>query len=101
MFDFGDNLEDVFWTKYSSYAVKAWKDGIRLYQTDSGKLMLMDDKGVKYHTAIVEEYANKIRKYDSGYQLPKMNFGLGCSGCGCAPVGTAAVVILLIIIFVL
>lgn len=78
-FALGDLLEEKYKGKYSTLSVDAWKDSIEVYQMYSNQLpSYIDLSGMQ---KIINEFADKIKKYDSTYVTPSLA-KLECSVCG-------------------
>ena len=74
LYFFGGGVEIYFDGKYGDASVSAWKDGIKIH--NQYLPYLADKEGNK---KIMMEYADKIRKYETDYQMPQFNDSLG--GC--------------------
>lgn len=72
MFNLGDGLINLFGEKYRDLAVLSWKQGIDLFNLYMGKL---PNKHIQKNT--IEEYSNKIQKYEPDFKAPKVKTG-GC-----------------------
>lgn len=69
----GDYIIEFFGDDYGkNYAVPCWKIGI-----EEHNILMPSFSNKEINKNIIEEYAGKIKKYDSSYQMPQINTG-GC-----------------------
>ena len=67
---FGDILENKYQGKYGSMSSESWKDSIEVFQTYTKQLQSgIDVSGIQ---KIIDEYGDKIKKYDSSYITPSI-----------------------------
>ncbi len=67
---FADVLENKYHGKYGSMSAESWKDSIEVFQTYTKQLpSKIDVKGIQ---EIIDEYADKVKKYDSTYITPSI-----------------------------
>lgn len=74
IYDFGNAVDDVFGSKFSSIAVQAWKDGANFLTT---KIINKTYYAAPYKK-IMGEYTQKIKKHESYYIEPKSSSKTGC-----------------------
>lgn len=72
MYTFGNLVISKFGDEYGNTAVLAWKDGIEIHKE---YVKYLQDKDGNIN--IIEEYAGKIKKFDSTYERPQVQ----TSGC--------------------
>lgn len=72
MFNLGDGLIEKFGGEFTGIATRSWIDGID--EQKSVHFYLSDKKGSK---AIIENYAEKVKKYQPDFQPPKVSI-VGC-----------------------
>lgn len=72
MYNLGDYLIHYFGDTYGSLAAESWKQGIEQHKVYV-KLLAQKDVNVNQ----INEYAEKVKKYDSSYQTPTVD----TSGC--------------------
>lgn len=73
MYTLGNCLEIIFGDTYGSIAADAWKQGITMHK---GYIKLLQDK--EGNKTIINQYAEKIKKYDSTYEAPSVDTSSGC-----------------------
>ena len=61
----GDQLETRFNGKYSETSVNLWKQGIEIH-----KPIIYHIREKEQHKNLIREYGQKIKKYDSEYEIP-------------------------------
>ena len=67
---FGDVLENKYHGKYGSMSSESWKDSIEVFQTYTKQLRSgIDVSGIQ---KIIDEYGDKIKKYDPSYVTPSI-----------------------------
>lgn len=71
----GNEIIDVFGDEYCNCAIPLWKQGIKQHNKLNG--VFVDKSG---NAAVIEEYNEKIKKYDPSYQAPATNMKSD-SGC--------------------
>lgn len=71
---FGNAVEDVFGSKFSSIAIQAWKDGTNLLTT---KIINKTYYAAQFKKT-VKEYTQKIQKHESYYIEPESSSKTGC-----------------------
>ena len=78
---YGMNLEGLFEEKYMYVAVESWKSAINIHKE---KIRYLTPKSQEEQVKIMMDFAEKIQKYDSTYELPEIDYGLNDSGnSGC------------------
>lgn len=70
MYNLGDGLIDIFGGQFTGIATRSWIQGINIHK--SYIKFLSDKKGNK---AKIENYVEKIQKYQPDFQPPKINVG--------------------------
>ena len=83
---YGMNLEGLFDEKYMYVAVESWKSAINIHKE---KIKYLTPKSQEEQVKIMEDFAEKIRKYDSTYELPEIDYGSNDSGNSGCYVATA------------
>lgn len=73
MYTFGNLIISKFGDEYGSTASLAWKDAIEIHK-DYVKYLQDKDGNIK----TIEEYVQKIQKFDSTYQKPEVETSAGC-----------------------
>lgn len=73
MYTFGNLIISKFGDEYGGTASLAWKDGIVIHK-EYVKYLQDKDGNIK----IIEEYVQKIQKFDSTYQKPEVETNAGC-----------------------
>jgi hypothetical protein len=72
MYNFGNYLIETFGDIYGTISAEAWKQGIRMH---TGFIKLLQDKETNKST--IEQYGEKIKKYDAAYQTPLVDTSSG------------------------
>ena len=72
MYDYGTLVESKFGEEFGYISALAWKDGVNIHKEYIGHLKEKDG-----NIKIIEEYTQKIQKYDSEYKRPEIDTG-GC-----------------------
>ena len=67
MLQMGDNLIKLFGDKYTDFAAKSWKNGIKALLINADKYGARDNE-----KTLIEQYSEKIREYDPDYQTPAL-----------------------------
>lgn len=71
LYNLGNMIIEVFGEKYSDLSVTAWKAGVSVHT------VVFDNYAKKdYHAKLIFEYCDKISKYDSSFERPKLKKGL-------------------------
>ncbi len=73
MYEFGNLIISKFGDEYGNTASLAWKDAIEIHK-DYVKYLQDKDSNIKN----IEEYVQKIQKFDSTYQKPEVETSAGC-----------------------
>lgn len=65
---FGDVIEEKYLGKYGTLSAESWKDSIVVFQTYTNQLSSgIDVSGIQ---KVINEYGDKVKKYDSSYVTP-------------------------------
>ena len=68
---FGDIIEDKYKGKYGTMSAEAWKDSIEVFQIYTNQLpSYIDVSGMQ---KIINEYGDKIKRYDPAYATPLLS----------------------------
>lgn len=73
MYTLGNCIETIFGNTHGVIIAKAWGQGITMHKE---YIKLLQDK--EGNKAIIDQYAEKIKKYDSTYQAPSVDTSSGC-----------------------
>lgn len=67
---FGNVIEEKYQGKYSTLSVESWKDGIEVFQAYTKHLSIfLNVSGIQ---EIIDEWGEKIKKYDPSYETPQI-----------------------------
>lgn len=73
MYACGNLLIETFEDKYGAIAALAWKEAINIHR-EYVKYLIDKESNIK----IIEEFSDKIKKYDSSYKMPIIETKTGC-----------------------
>lgn len=73
MYSFGDIIEEKFGEMFCHVAVDAWEYGIALHNQYKAESLYKNKE-----KQVILNYAEKIRKYNESYELPKNSVFAGC-----------------------
>lgn len=75
LYTLGDVIVELFGEDFGTYATLAWESGVKKHCSFAN---LLEDKEGSY--ACIDKYEAKIRKYDAGYEAPRIKVK-NSSGC--------------------